>query len=316
MAGARTARCRARQRRGSLLFVPAAEEPSPPAESRREILGHEPGSTVVGGVTVHARITGARAGRGRLTAIRTRVTLARPAAGGFLSITRARPRARRSPGVARARLTARFPGVTRARLLARRPAHVTCARLTVRRTARVTCARLAARRPARVTCARLAARRSCGVAPGAALACQAGRQRTTQPTWQPAAQAGRQPAQGAGKPCGATQAAGAAEAGQPGATEAAGTTGSAAGRGPGTTGGPPRRSPGTPAALLLLGRPLLPLRGLGVLGGQTLCCGCGRVQHALQRRSDLGILERIHPARSARVVVGLERRLGDQAVAS
>src|SRR6516165_7395353 len=100
---------------GLLLFVPPAEEPSPPAESRREILRHEPGISVVDGATVRARITGARAGRGRLTAIRARVRLA----------------ARRFPSIARALLTARrFPGVTRARLTGRRPGRATSARLT------------------------------------------------------------------------------------------------------------------------------------------------------------------------------------------
>lgn len=92
---------------GLLLFVPPAEEPSPPAESRREILGHEPGSSVVGGVTVRALVTGARAGSGRLTAIRTRVTLARPAAGRFPGITCARLTTSRPPGITRARPRAR-----------------------------------------------------------------------------------------------------------------------------------------------------------------------------------------------------------------
>src|SRR5690242_21333407 len=87
---------RTRQRCG-LLLAPAAEKPSPPAESRREILGHEPGSTVVVGGAVRARVTGAGAGCARLTVIRIRVTLT----------------ARRFPGLTRAWLTARrFPRVT------------------------------------------------------------------------------------------------------------------------------------------------------------------------------------------------------------
>ena len=119
-----------------LLLVPAAEEPSPPAESRREILGHEPGSTVAGGATVRARVTGARAGHGRLMAIRARIRLT----------------ARRFPRVTRALLTARrFTGVTRATLAARRPPGIARARPRARRFPGITRALLTARRPARVT---------------------------------------------------------------------------------------------------------------------------------------------------------------------
>src|SRR6516164_5957627 len=138
---------------GLLLFVPPAEEPSPPAESRRQILRHEPGSSVVDGATVRARITGARAGRGRLTAIRARVRLA----------------ARRFPRVTRALLTARrFPGVTRTRLTARRPPGIARAKPRARRFPGVTRARPTGRRPGRATSARLTAGCSCGIAPGAA----------------------------------------------------------------------------------------------------------------------------------------------------
>src|SRR5215813_10024695 len=99
LAGAQAARCRARQRCG-LLLAPAAEKPSPPAESRREILGHEPGSTVVVGGAVRARV------------IRATLTV-RP----FSGVIRATPTVRPFCGVTRATLTVRrFCGVTRARL--------------------------------------------------------------------------------------------------------------------------------------------------------------------------------------------------------
>src|SRR5215470_17230892 len=102
MARARAAECRTPQRCG-LLLAPATEKPSPPAESRREILGHEPGSTVVVGGAVRARVTGARAGRTRLTVIRTRVTCAGPT----VICTRATLTVRPFSGVTRATLTVR-----------------------------------------------------------------------------------------------------------------------------------------------------------------------------------------------------------------
>jgi len=180
---ARGARQRTWQRCELLFLAPAAEEPSPAAESRREILGYELRSAVIGGATVRAR-TG-RTCASRTCGIGARIT---------------------GPRAGRARQTARrCPGVTRARRTSRLPARVTTARLPVR----VTSARLTVRLPARVTCAALTAWRSSGAATGAALARQTGWQRSAQPTGQRTTQA----AQGTGKPAGTTQATGTAEAG-------------------------------------------------------------------------------------------------------
>ena len=138
-AGARAAECRTRQRCG-LLLAPAAEKPSPPAESRREILGHEPGSTVVVGGAVRARVTGARAGRTRLTVIRTRVTCSGPT----VIRTRVTLTARPFPSVTRAALTVRrFSGVTRASRC------VTGLRSTVRTNVRSNTAAVSAGTPGR-----------------------------------------------------------------------------------------------------------------------------------------------------------------------
>jgi hypothetical protein len=80
--------------RKSILLVPAAaQEASPAAESRREVLGHEPGSAVIAGATVRARISGIRT--------RARGTRIAGARTGRTWVT-----VRRSPDVIRAGLAA------------------------------------------------------------------------------------------------------------------------------------------------------------------------------------------------------------------